>query len=73
MSTANSNIRSEVADAFLQWYENEQRKGLVDLKVFCGNLAQATTKEFFTALNGSLMPRNSKMRAFLEARSRNAF
>lgn len=54
MNPATRYAQPKASAAFLQWYHGEQQKGLVDFKVFCGNLAQSTTEDFFAGVNGLL-------------------
>lgn len=39
-------------EQFLEWYRLEQKKGLVDIKFYPGNITNSTTQEdFFRELN----------------------
>lgn len=39
---------------FLKWYEDEQSKGLQDIKFSAGNLEGATLETFFSEVNEAL-------------------
>lgn len=42
------------ADAFVAWYEEEKKKGLVDVKFFPANVTESTSEAFFREVNEML-------------------
>jgi hypothetical protein len=52
-TNVNRTVSPEAAK-FLEWYNQERKKGLVDLKFYPGNTSDATLEEFFGEVNAAL-------------------
>jgi len=50
---------------FLVWYEKERQAGLVDVKFFPKDIAEATTESFFAEVNEALSAEENNVARFL--------